>query len=155
MPQHKRKLKCLSISGCQINDSRLKMISPALVLIEKVHLAENPDITEKGWKFLNDQITEYTSLKSISLKICTPKGKRIINNNGDLIALANLLSNMEAADISGQDEEVVEKIVNHLCETSASERNSFKLESLAVSRSDCDLAWIQKLQHFCSYVEKD
>ena len=155
VPQNRRKLKCLSINGCQINDSKLMVIAPALVLIEKVRLAENPDITENGWKFLNDQLTNDIPLKSISLHICTPKNKFIIKNDDNLIELANLLSNMEAADISGQDKEVVKKLVNHLCETSASERNSFKLKSIAFSRSDCDLAWIQKLQYFCSYVEED
>merc|ERR1719412_1897779 len=45
----KRKLRCLSLPGCAINDEILAILSPALVTVKMVHLGRNP-ITVKGWE---------------------------------------------------------------------------------------------------------
>ena len=152
----KRKLKRLSINGCQINDSTLDILAPALVQIEKLHLAENPDIKETGWQKLEDRLTDDTPLKFISLKICTPENKYLISKETNLLQLAKLLSKMEEIDISGQKKEIIRDLIKILDDMSVSAANTFKLKSIILSKSDHELTktTTESLKHFYSFFEE-
>ena len=134
IPDGKRKLKCISINGCQINDSILEMLAPALVTLEKVHLAENPEITENGWGLFEKKLTGNIALKFLSLKISKPSSKYIIKDVGNMLPLAKVLSKIKAVDISGQ-KEVTQKLLDLLDELKDSEGHDFRLHTITVSKA--------------------
>ena len=133
-------------------------MAPALVQIEKIHLAENPDIKETGWQKLEDRLTEDTSLKFISLKICTTENKYVISKETNLLQLAKLLSKMEEIDISGQKKEIIRDLVKILDGMSVQYMmtNTFKLKSIILSKSDHELTktTTESLKHFYSFFEE-
>ena len=136
-PLTKQKLRCFSINGCQINDSILKTLAPALVTIEQVNLAENPGITKSGWEKLAKTLTGHYKLKYLSLKVSKHaiSGKhRIINKEEDMLPLAKVLSKIEKVDISGQ-KEATSTLLDLLVELSTSEADVFKLKLITVSRA--------------------
>merc|ERR1712150_37923 len=131
----KRKLKCLSINGCQIDDSNLRILAPALVTLQRLHIADNPDITGNGWKVLKDSMGQSSALKFLSLKHSEHSKKNIIRKDDNmLLHLVNLLSQFEKVDISGQ-KEVTNEIIDQLDELCTSKNDEFKLSSVIVSRA--------------------
>ena len=133
MPDYKRKLKCLSLNGCQINDFILQTLAPALVKINKLHLAENPEITEDGWKILGDRLTDNDELKVLSLKVSKPTSKHLIKKTDNMPQLAQVLSKMEEVDISGQ-KDITTQLFDDLEELSGRQGYNFKLKVITLSR---------------------
>lgn len=135
IPESKRKLKCFSINGCQIDDINLGVLAPALVTLERLHIADNPDITGLGWKNLRENMIQSSTLKFISLKVSERSKKTLLKNDPEMLPhLVELLSQLQKVDISGQ-KEVTNEIVEQLKELSISDKDEFKLEALIVSRA--------------------
>ena len=131
----KRKLKCFSISGCQINDTNLEILAPALVTLERLHIGANPGITKNGWKTLRDNMRQDSSLKFLSLRVSEHSKKTFIKNDPEMIPnLVGLISQFEKVDISGQ-KEVTNAIIGKLKELSTSEEDEFKLKAIIVSKA--------------------
>ena len=136
-PESKQKLRCFSINRCQVNDSILKTLAPALVTIEKVNLAENPGITKVGWEKLAENLTENYKLNYLSLKVsrhAISNKHRIMNKEEDMLPLARVLSKIETVDISGQKEST-STLIDLLVSLSTSEPEAFKLQLIIVSRA--------------------
>ena len=94
-------LSHLSINGCQINDLVMEKLAPALVSITELSLADNPEISDAGWKSLSDALNGDYKLKFISLR--SSKQLNILpGSNKCLKQLADVLSKMEEVDITGQ-----------------------------------------------------
>jgi len=128
----KRKLKCLSINGCQIDDDTLKVLAPALVTLDRLHIADNPKISQVGWNVLRENMRQNSSLKFLSLKVSDRSKKNLIKNDPGMISyLVELLSQFIKVDISGQKEvtnEIIEQLQN-------AKKDNFKLEVIIVSRA--------------------
>lgn len=133
MPDSKRKLKCLSLNGCQINDAILSNLATALVKINKLYLAENPEITEFGWKILGDKLKDNDALKFLSLKVSKPASKHLIKKGDSMSQLAQFLSKMEEVDISGQ-KDVTMQLFDDLEGLIDCQGHNFKLKVITLSR---------------------
>merc|ERR1711902_145197 len=132
MGASKRPLKCLSINGCQIDDNNLEVLAPALVTLERLHIADNPNISGVGWNILRENMRQNSSLKFLSLKVSDRSKKNLIKNDPGMIScLVELLSQFEKIDISGQ-KEVTNEIMEQL---ETSKKDNFKLEVIIVSRA--------------------
>ena len=128
------KLKRLSLSGCQINDDTLHKLAPALVHITHLNLADNPNITGAGWKNLFDILIkdESNNLKFLSLASST---QLVINDTNEyFIQLANVLSQMEEVDVSGQAHITID-LLNHLGSVNVNYLGlNFKLKKITVTK---------------------
>lgn len=134
-PESKRKLKCFSINGCQIDDVNLGVLAPALVTVERLHIADNPDITGVGWKNLRENMKQSSAFNFLSVKVSERSKKTLIKNDPEMLPhLVELLSQLQRVDISGQ-KEVTNEIVEQLKELSISDKDGFKLEAIIVSRA--------------------
>lgn len=113
----KRKLRCLSLPGCAINDEILAILAPALVTVKMVHLGRNP-ITFNGWEtfknfFLDEDAAvgggqggaglTHLSLNAITDGSGVTGGKLLLHAPG-MEHLSKILPRLEEVDLSGQCE---------------------------------------------------
>ena len=126
------KLKCLGISGCQLNDNTLEVLVPAIVKIPKIYMGNNPAITQTGWTRLYDELAETDVLKFVSLA----SSKQLKMDGGEeyLTQLGKVLSKMEEADISGQGH-ITNDLLRHLKQISDDcNEHQFNLKRITLTK---------------------
>jgi hypothetical protein len=116
-PISERKLRCLSLPGCAINDEILTSLSPALVRIRAVHLGRNP-ITASGWEAFKNALEDESKAICGSATL-TLLSLSTLNNDGSNIGgigssryvhapamkqLAHIILKLEEVNLSGQHE---------------------------------------------------
>ena len=146
-----RKLRCLSLPGCAINDDIMTILAPELVKIKAVHLGRNP-INIQGWKSLKHalidevQATKSTELVHLSLSMLNYEGafvkhgKYLPNTNvylhsSVMAELTKIILKVEEVNLSGQ-QEIGHEGWKILCETAAEEIDSGSMVKLKTLKLD-------------------